>query len=127
VSKLTIQTCDQFEQALRAVPFAKARLASVESRFDERDPRFRPSALWGALLDLVHAAISESDWNGLKSLLVLYDVAMKPGERSEMWDASYFAFLEDVRLPTEPARLREVWRHSPRRFIDDIKRDRGWA
>ena len=42
-----------------------------------------------------------------------------------MHEASYVAFLEDVRLPKDPADLRQLWLHSPPAFVAAIKADRG--
>jgi hypothetical protein len=55
----------------------------------------------------------------------LYDGVERAGPRGEMVVASYVAFLEDVRLPEDPAALREFWRHAPPAFAAAIAHDRG--
>jgi hypothetical protein len=82
-------------------------------------------ALWAVLLSRVNDAIAATDWPRLRTLLELYDGVERAGERGEMYDASYVAFLEDVRLPNTPAALREFWRHVPPLFAAALKRDRG--
>jgi hypothetical protein len=82
-------------------------------------------ALWALLLWRVNDAIAASDWSRLRSMLELYDAVERAGGRGEMHEASYVAFLEDVRLPGNPAMLREFWRHAPPLFAAAVKRDRG--
>jgi len=82
-------------------------------------------ALWAVLLWRVNDAIAASDWARLRALLELYDAAERAGQRGEMNEASYVAFLQDVRLPSDPAALREFWRHAPPLFAAALKRDRG--
>lgn len=102
MSKLRIKTCDEFEAALRAVPFAKARLTAVDdARMSDSDYNLRPYVLWGALLWCVHEAIGQKDWSSLRSLLNLYDAVERGGRREEMYESSYVAFLEDVVLSVD--------------------------
>lgn len=82
-------------------------------------------ALWAVLLERVNDAITAADWPRLRTLLGLYDAVERAGRRGEMYEASYVAFLEDVRLPNDPASLREFWRHAPPLFTAALKRDRG--
>ena len=127
MSKLRIKTCDEFENALRAVPFAKARLAAFEDDLRDRrvnHPDLLPYALWGALREWVGTAVESQQWTAFHSLLQLYDSVQRVGKRSEMFEACYVAFLEDVYIPNDPAQRREFFRHSTPVFLADIKRDR---
>ena len=124
MSKLRIKTRREFLEALRSVPFAAARLPEQEYRLTH-DGDLSDYGLWHTLTDFVNEAIAGSDWAALPGLLSLYDAVERVGPRSEMYDASYVAFLEDVRLPTEPARLRQLWRSAPRAFTAAIQHDRG--
>jgi hypothetical protein len=60
----------------------------------------------------------------LRKLLSIYDAVMLAGKRSEMFESSYVAFLEDIRLPKEREQLREFWQHAPKIFAKEIKHDR---
>ena len=82
-------------------------------------------ALWAALLSRVNDSIAAADWGRVRDLLELYDAVERAGQRGEMYEASYVAFLEDVRLPSDPAALREFWRYAPPLFSAALKRDRG--
>ena len=90
-----------------------------------REMPLRSYGLWAVLLCLVHDAIALHDWSSVGDLLKLYDFVELAGKRGEMWEASYVAFLEDVRLPQEPADLRKFWRVCPPTFLREIQRDRG--
>ena len=96
MSKRRITTRAAFADAIRAVPFAAARV--------RRDARlFEPlsaDSLWHLLIALVNEAIERSDWPALRSLPDLYDAVDRSGTRGEMYEASYVAFLEDLRLPS---------------------------
>jgi hypothetical protein len=99
MAKLRIKSCVEFEIALRAVPFASARLAAFESHLHDtqiEQADLLPYALWSALLSFVHDAIAQPDWRAFHELTKLYDAVERVGRRSEMYEASYVAFLEDV-------------------------------
>ena len=80
--------------------------------------------LWTALLHLVHDAIAQRDWSSVGELLKLYDFVELAGKRSEMREGSYVAFVEELRLPAEPADLRKFWQVCPPAFLREIQRDR---
>lgn len=128
MARRRISTMAEFVKALRAVPFASARLdgtyAYAISAF-EGGKELADYGLWNALLSLVHRAADAGDWTAVRSLLTLYDDVERAGRRGEMYEAKYVAFLEDVRLPDEPALLREFLRNSPPAFAAALKADRG--
>lgn len=121
MSRLRIKTRNDFLDALHAIPFAAGRIRD-HVLLDEPLSEY---SLWQLLKDLVHEALDEADWPALRALLALYDAVKQTGPRSEMYEASYVAFLEDIRLPTDPAQCREFWRHAPPAFAAAIKKDRG--
>ena len=120
-----IQTCDEFEAALDRVRFARDRVPDLQWLITTREMPLRSYGLWGVLLHLVHDAIAARDWSSVRELLKLYDSVQLAGKRGEMWEASYVAFLEDVRLPGDRADLREFWRHAAKRFSADIEQAGG--
>lgn len=120
-----IKTCDDFQAALQRIPFAKNRIAQLDSHIDPKELPLLPYGLWHFLLDLVHQAISQQDWPATRALLNLYDQVQKAGKKSQMFEASYVAFLEDVRPPADPAHLRYFWQACPPTFLNDLQRDRG--
>ena len=119
-----IQTCDEFEAALDRVRFARERIPDLQSMIT-RESSLLSYGLWSVLLHLVHEAIANKDWSSVGELLKIYDSVDLAGKRGEMWEASYVAFLEDVRLPEDRADLREFWRVCPAKFLRDIQHDRG--
>ena len=120
-----IQACDEFEAALERVRFARERLPDLQWLVTTREMPLRSYGLWGVLLHLVNDAIALHDWSSVGELLKLYDCVQSAGKRGEMWEASYVAFLEDVRLPQGPADLRKFWQVSPPTFLRELQRDRG--
>ena len=120
-----IRTCDEFEAALRRVPFAQARLPDLDWLVTTGDMTGRAYGLWHLLLRLVHDAIAQRDWWSVGELLKLYDSVQLAGRRGEMSEASYVAFLEDVRLPDDPAELRKFWQACPPVFLREIQEHRG--
>jgi hypothetical protein len=119
-----IQTCDEFEAALERVRFAKDRITNLQGLLTSREMPLRAYGLWGVLLHLVHEAIAAEDWPSIGELLKLYDRAQAAGKRGEMWEACYAAFLEDIRLPDDPAKLRKFWQVCPPTFLREIERER---
>ena len=61
----------------------------------------------------------------MRRLLSIYDSVILAGERGEMFESSYVAFLEDIRLPTDRGQLREFWQQAPKIFAKEIRHDRG--
>ena len=121
MARLRIKTTDEFANALGKVPFAATRA----NAFRELERTAGSYALWGTLLDLVHDAVAECDWDAVACTAGPYDAVARVGQSSEMFEAQYVAFLEDVRLPTDPTALRAFWRHAPPLFTSHIKADRG--
>jgi hypothetical protein len=119
-----IKTCDDFEAALDRVRFARDRIPGLQWIMTARDMPQRSYDLWTLLLHVVHDAIAQRDWYSVGELLKLYDSVHSAGDRGEMWEARIVAFLEDIRLPQEPAELREFWRVCPQTFLREIQRDR---
>ena len=119
-----IRTGDEFEAALQRMSFARDRLPALQWLLVHPEMPLRAYDLWGVLLHLVHAAIARQDWSSVGELLKLYDFVELAGQRGEMWEGSYVAFVEDVRLPEEPANLRKFWHVCPPAFLREIQRDR---
>jgi hypothetical protein len=119
-----IHTCDEFEAALDRVQFARDRVADLQWLISTREMPLRTYGVWGVFLHLVHDAIAAKDWSSVGELLKLYDSVQLVGKRGEMWEACYVVFLEDVRLPEEPADLRKFWQVCPPTFLQNIQRDR---
>ncbi len=105
--------------------FARDRLPDLQWLFATPGMPGRAYDLWSVLLHLVHDAIAQRDWSSVGELLKLYDFVQLAGKRGEMWEGSYVAFLEDVRLPQEPADLRKFWQVCPPIFLREIQHDRG--
>ena len=118
MARLRIRTREEFRAALEAIPAAAELLGREE-------PQLNEYRLWFVLRDAVNGAVEQRDWETLGRLLELYEGVARVGRKSEMHEASYVAFLEDVRLPKDPADLRRFWLHSPPAFEAAIRRDRG--
>lgn len=121
MSRLRIKTREDFVDALHAIPFAAARIRG-HVLLDEPLSEY---SLWHLSKELVHEALDESNWPALRSLLALYDAVKQAGPRSEMYEASYVAFIGDIRIPVDPAQRRELWPHAPPVFATEIKKVRG--
>jgi hypothetical protein len=127
MAKLTIHSQLEFRDAMSAIPFARKWMEPLQrlNLLQEIGQPTAPYGLWHELLDCVREAMDASDWPALRSLLAIYDAVERAGERSEMYESSYVAFLEDLPLPKDPAQLREFWRHCPPLLMAELKRDRG--
>ncbi len=119
-----INTCDEFLAALQQIPFARDRLPELDWMITSNVLPGRCYDLWHQVLSLVREAITAQDWASVGQFLKLYDAVQLAGKKGEMWEGSYVAFLEDLRLPTDPAELHKFWQVCPRVFLKDIQKAR---
>lgn len=110
--------------ATRKEFFAKLmEFPNVESRLNriDLDVEGCEYGLWHLLLDLLHEAIERSDWDRLTKIVRIYAGVHRVGQRSEMFEAMYVAFEEDIKLPKDREKLRHFWRPFPRELADYLK------
>ena len=109
---------------MRAIAVAREWIDRQHSLVDVGD-NGAAYGLWHELLAIVNELMLAGRYSQLRPLLAIYDAVERTGVKGEMWETSYVAFLEDLKLPGEQASLRQFWMNCPPRLEAALKQDRA--